>query len=124
VIAAALVAGTLVAQQVAAKAARDALFLAAFRVASLPAMMLAAAALSALFAIVVARLTRGRPPTQSLKLGLGAFAALSLGGGLLSASWPRLVAGAFYLQTALFCAVLSLFWSVNERFDPYARRGW
>jgi hypothetical protein len=47
VVAAAVLAGTLVAQQVAAKAARDALFLAAFRVTSLPAMMLTSAALGA-----------------------------------------------------------------------------
>ena len=124
VVAAAVLAGTLVAQQVAAKAARDALFLAAFRVTSLPAMMLTSAALSALSAIAFARMTRGRPPAQSLKLGLAAFAALALAGGGLSESWPRLVAGAFYLQTALFGAVLlSVFWSVvNERFDPYAAK--
>ena len=123
-VAAAVLAGTLVAQQVAAKAARDALFLAAFRVTSLPAMMLTSAALSALSAIAFARMTRGRPPAQSLKLGLAAFAALALAGGALSGSWPRLVAGAFYLQTALFGAVLlSVFWSVvNERFDPYSAK--
>jgi hypothetical protein len=124
VIVAAFLAGTLVAQQVAAKAARDALFLAAFRVTSLPAMMVTSAALSALAAIVFARVARGRAPVGSLGLGLAAFAALSLAGGFLGESWPRLVAGGFYLQTALFGAVLlSAFWSVvNERFDPYTAR--
>jgi hypothetical protein len=41
VAAAGLVAATLVAQQVAGKAARDALFLTAFNVTSLPAIMIA-----------------------------------------------------------------------------------
>src|SRR5512134_3823706 len=87
-------------------------------------MMVTSAALSALAAIVFARVARGRAPTGSLGLGLAAFAALSLAGGLFGESWPRLVAGGFYLQTALFGAVLlSAFWSVvNERFDPYTAR--
>jgi AAA family ATP:ADP antiporter len=118
------VAGTLVAQQVAGKAARDALFLTAFHVSSLPAMMIASAALSALSAILFARSMRRYSPAQSLTVGLVAFALLSVGCGLLSRSWPQVVATAFYLQVTLFGAVLlSAFWSVvNERFDPYAAR--
>jgi MFS family permease len=124
VAAASLVAATLVAQQVAGKAARDALFLTAFHVSSLPAMMIASAALSALSAILFARFMRRRSPAQSLTVGLVVFAALSMGCGLLNESWPQLVATAFYLQVTLFgAALLSAFWSVvNERFDPYAAR--
>jgi ATP:ADP antiporter, AAA family len=124
VAAASLLAATLVAQQVAGKAARDALFLTAFHVSSLPAMMIASAALSALSAILFARSMRRGSPGQSLTIGLVVFAALSLGCGLLNESWPQLVATAFYLQVTLFGAVLlSAFWSVvNERFDPYAAR--
>jgi hypothetical protein len=118
------VAATLVAQQVAGKAARDALFLTAFHVSSLPAMMIASAALSAFSAILFTRSMRRRSPAQSLTLGLVAFAVLSAACGLLNESWPQLVAAAFYLQVTLFGAVLlSAFWSVvNERFDPYAAR--
>ena len=124
VAAASLVAGTLVAQQVAGKAARDALFLTAFNVSSLPAMMIGSAALSALSAILFARSMRRRSPAQSLTVGLVAFALLSAACGLLNESWPQLVATAFYLQVTLFGAVLlSAFWSVvNERFDPYVAK--
>jgi ATP:ADP antiporter, AAA family len=124
VAAASLVAATLVAQQVAGKAARDALFLTAFHVSSLPAMMIASAALSALSAILFARSMRRGSPAQSLTVGLVIFAVLSTVCGLLSESWPQVVAAAFYLQVTLFGAVLlSAFWSVvNERFDPYSAR--
>jgi MFS family permease len=117
-------AATLVAQQVAGKAARDALFLAAFHVSSLPAMMIVSAALSALSAILFARAMRRSSPALSLTLGLVVFALLSLVCGLLSETWPQLVAAAFYLQVTLFGAVLlSAFWSViNERFDPYSAK--
>jgi len=119
-----VVAATLVAQQVAGKAARDALFLTAFNVSSLPAMMIASASLSALSAIVFARAMRRSSPARSLTFGLVAFAVLSVSCGLLSEAWPQLVATAFYLQVTLFGAVLlSAFWSVvNERFDPYTAR--
>ena len=124
VTAASVVAATLVAQQVAGKAARDALFLAAFHVSSLPAMMIVSAALSALSAILFARAMRRSSPAQSLTLGLVVFALLSLVCGFLSETWPQLVAAAFYLQVTLFGAVLlSAFWSVvNERFDPYSAK--
>jgi MFS family permease len=124
VTAASVVAATLVAQQVAGKAARDALFLTAFNVSSLPAMMIVSAALSALSAILFARAMRRSSPARSLTFGLVAFALLSVGCGLASEEWPQLVAAAFYLQITLFGAVLlSAFWSVvNERFDPYTAR--
>jgi ATP:ADP antiporter, AAA family len=124
VAAASVVAATLVAQQVAGKAARDALFLTAFNISSLPAMMIASAALSALSAVLFARAMRRTAPAQTLTLGLVAFALLSLACGSLSRAWPQLVATAFYLQITLFGAVLlSAFWSVvNECFDPYAAR--
>jgi hypothetical protein len=118
------VAATLVAQQVAGKAARDALFLTAFNVTSLPAIMIASAALSALSAVLFARSLRRRSPVQALTLGLVLFALMSAGCGLFRASWPQLVATAFYLQVTLFGAVLlSAFWSViNEHFDPYSAK--
>jgi AAA family ATP:ADP antiporter len=124
VVAASLVAATLVAQQVAGKAARDALFLSAFHVSSLPAMMIASATLSALSAILFARAMRRTSPAHALTTGLVAFALLSLACGASSEAFPQLVATAFYLQVTLFGAVLlSAFWSVvNERFDPYAAR--
>jgi hypothetical protein len=53
--AAALLAGGLVGQQVAGKAIRDSLFLSAFRVSSLPGMMMLSAFVSAAAALLFAR---------------------------------------------------------------------
>jgi ATP:ADP antiporter, AAA family len=124
VAAASVVAATLVAQQVAGKAVRDTLFLTAFHVSSLPTMMIASAALSALSAILFAHSMRRSTPIQSLTAGLVVFAGLSVVCASLRNSWPQLVAAAFYLQVTLLGAVLlSAFWSVvNEHFDPYTAR--
>lgn len=115
---------TLIAQQVAGKAARDALFLSAFSVASLPVMMGASAALSAAGALGFSALMRRWSPLRCLAASLVAFATLSLVTASVSGAWPRTAAAAFYLLMAVFGAVLlSGFWSVvNERFDPYTAR--
>jgi hypothetical protein len=115
---------TLIAQQVAGKAARDALFLSAFSVASLPVMMGASAALSAAGALGFSALMRRWSPLRCLSASLLAFATLALLTAAWSSAWPRTAAAAFYLLMAVFGAVLlSGFWSVvNERFDPYTAR--
>ncbi len=122
--AAALVGGLLIAQQVAGRALRDALFLSAYSVSSLPGMILAAALVSVCGALVFAGALSRRLPATVLT------GALTLQGLLLAGEWaladdrPRLVAAVLYVQLALLApGLLSAFWSlVNERFDPHTAR--
>src|SRR5512143_2804709 len=114
----------LVAEQVAARAARDALFLAAYRVKALPFMMMA----SALFALAGAQvlsvaLTR-RAPSRAVPAA-ALLSALTL--ALLfpvALAFPRAAAILVYLHVAAFGgALVSGFWSfVNEQFDPCTAR--
>jgi len=119
-----LAAALLVAQQVAAKATRDAFFLSQFDVTSLPAMSIATALFSLLAVLGFARAMTVLSPARFLPLALAAsalFLALEWG---LSGSQPRTASAIVYLHTAVFGATLvSGFWSlVNERFDPYSAK--
>ncbi|MDP9000052.1 MAG: hypothetical protein M3O46_08075 [Myxococcota bacterium] len=122
--AAAATSAAVIAQQVAGKAVRDALFLSTFHTASLPYVMALAAVLSIGSAVGLAQLIARRSPAVILP-ALFALNALGLGVewsiGMVS---PRIAAVAVYLHTALFGpAVLTAFWSfMNERFDPHAAR--
>ena len=122
--AAAFTAGLLIAQQVASRAVRDAIFLSAFRVKSLPLVMAASAVAALAGAEVLSRLQARRSPSRVVPAA-AAFSALLLGGwwalGLL---FPRAAAVLLYLHVAAFGgALVSGFWSlVNERFDPYTAR--
>src|SRR5262249_31792800 len=121
---AALVAGLLVGQQVAGRALRDALFLSAFAVTSLPGILLASALVSIAGALAFAALLARRTPSAVVS-GVLWLQALLLGAEWgLAAEHPRLVAVALYVQLALLGpGVLSGFWSlVNERFDPHTAR--
>jgi len=121
---AALASGAMIAEQVAGKAARDALFLSSFRVEDLPAMMVAAAVVSLFAAVWLSRLMVSYTPAKVVP----AMFAVS-GAGLL-AEWavsfvaPRIAAVGLYLHTALFGAVvISAFWSlINETFAPHTGR--
>ena len=124
VAAATLAAGLLIAQQVAARAVRDALFLSAFQVKSLPLVMgasaIAALAGAELLSVALSRKAPSRlvPPVAGLSaLLLAVWWAV----GLAS---PRAAAVLLYLHVAAFGgALVSGFWSmVNERFDPYTAR--
>jgi hypothetical protein len=123
--AAALLAGGLVGQQVAGKAIRDSLFLSAFRVSSLPGMMMLSAFVSAAAALLFARAMGRRSPSGVMSLGLVSAAVLLLGEWWLALSYTRAAAVAVYLHLALFGpALVSGLWSlVNERFDPHAAKG-
>jgi len=108
----------------AARAVRDALFLSAFRVKSLPLVMAASAVAALAGAEALSRLQARRSPSRVVP----AAAALST---LLLAAWwalgflfPRAAAVLLYLHVAAFGgALVSGFWSlVNERFDPYTAR--
>jgi AAA family ATP:ADP antiporter len=111
----------MIAEQVAGKAARDALFLSSFHVKSLPAMMAASAVIS--FAAVpwVARLMMKYSPAKVVPAGFAASSvALMVEWGLTFPA-PRVAAVALYVHTGLFGAVMiSAFWSlINETFDPH-----
>jgi len=124
VIAAGATAGFAIAFQIAGKATREALFLSAFDITSLPAMFAGAAAASVLLALAAAWLLTRFGPQWLVPAGFTVSAAL-----LLAEAWwlPRAtptVAVLYYLHYAAFGAVLvSGVWSiVSERFDPRAAR--
>jgi hypothetical protein len=119
-----LAASALIAQQVVGKATRDALFLSAFHVSSLPIMMIGSAVASSLAVLGFSAAMGRRSPARIVPLALGAGTVLLLGEWGLSLVQPRLAAIAVYLHMAAFGAtVVSGFWSlVNERFDPYLAR--
>jgi hypothetical protein len=124
VAAATLAASLLIAHQVAARAVRDALFLSAFQVRSLPLVMGASAVVALAGAEALSRALAWRPPSRVVP------AAALLSSGLLAFWWalgllfPRAAAVGVYLHVAAFGgALVSGFWSlVNERFDPYTAR--
>jgi ATP/ADP translocase len=124
VIAATLTAFALIAQQVAAKAVRDALFLSSFDVEVLPSVMSVSALVAMLAVLVFSRAMAASSPARLMPLATAASA------GLLAVEWglalarPQLAALAVYMHVAIFGATLvSGFWSlVNERFDPHTAR--
>src|SRR5260221_9014445 len=124
VVAAMVAAGALIAQQVAGRATRDALFLSTFHVPSLPLVMIAAAVLSALAVLAFSAALSRRPPARVGPVTIAAATVLLLAEWGLSLARPRLAAIAVCLHMAVFGAtVVSGFWSLmNERFDPHTAR--
>ena len=124
VVPAMLAAGALIAQQVAGRATRDALFLSTFHVSSLPLVMIAAAVVSGLAVLGFSAALSRRSPAQVVPVAIAGGTALLLAEWGLSLVQPRLAAVAVYLHMAAFGAtVVSGFWSLmNERFDPHTAR--
>lgn len=120
VLAATAVSLAMIAFQIAAKATRDALFLSSFDVATLPAMVMASAAVSIGLAIGAARWMSTTPPARLIPRLFALSAGLLLLEWWLVARFRPLVAVVVYLHCGALGAVLiSGFWSiVNERFDP------
>jgi AAA family ATP:ADP antiporter len=122
--AAALAAFLLIANQVASRAVRDALFLSAFDVTTLPLAM-GAAALAALAGaeMLSLALTR-RSPAQVVPVAATVSAVLLGAWYALGLVWPAAAAVLVYLHVSAFGgALVSGFWSlVNERFDPHTAR--
>ncbi len=112
---------SLVAQLVAGKATRDALFLTHFGLDPLPGAMIGAAALSALSVIVMSRVLTRSGPARVVPATFAASAVLFLVEWSISLKSERATAIAVYAHTAVFgSAIGSAFWSlVNERFDPH-----
>jgi ATP/ADP translocase len=119
-----LAAGALVAQQVAGRATRDALFLTTFDVTWLPAVMIASAVVSAGGVFAFSAAFARRSPARVLPATVAAATLLLLAEWALSLAAPAAAALAVYVHMAVFGGtVVSGFWSVvNERFDPYTAK--
>jgi hypothetical protein len=113
---------SMIAQQVAGKAARDAMFLSNFSVTTLPVVMAVAAVLSLGVVIGLSRLIMRHSPARVMPPLFALSAAALLAEWVVSFPAPRIAALALYLHTALFgAAVISAFWSlINEKFDPHS----
>jgi len=122
--AAAFAAFLLIANQVAARAVRDALFLSTFQVKSLPLAM-GGAAIAALAGAEALSVALARRSPARVVPAAAALSAILLGAwwavGLV---WPATAALLVYVHVAAFGgALVSGFWSlVNERFDPHTAR--
>jgi len=114
----------LIAQQVAGKAVRDALFLSHYTAAALPAVMVASSLASVLAVIAFSRVMARRSPFQVAPLATALASALMLVEWVLYFSSPRLASVLVYLHLAIFGGTLaSTFWSLmNERFDPWTAK--
>ncbi|MGH7509990.1 MAG: HEAT repeat domain-containing protein [Gemmatimonadales bacterium] len=127
---AAAAAGTvMIAFQIAGKATRDALFLSTFKVSSLPPMVIAAAVLSALVSVALARVMARSRPARLVPRLFGLSALLLFAEWALAIQGRRPAAVLVYLHfTGLGAVLVSGFWAiVNERFDPRTARrtiGW
>ena len=114
----------MIAQQVAGKATRDALFLSNFDVTNLPKIVIAAAIASMLGVLVMSYLLSRFKPTSLVPVVFGLSASLFIGEWYLLAVRPGLASIILYLHMAVFGAILiSGFWSIiNERFDPHSAK--
>ena len=119
--AAAATAAAVIAQQVAGKSVRDALFLSTFHATALPTVMATAAILSLGTAVGLTRLMARYSPDAIMPVLLAASAFGLAIEWAIGSVWPPVAAVAVYFHTALFGpALLTAFWSfINERFDPY-----
>lgn len=123
-VAAALCSAVIIAYQVAAKSVREALFLSTFRITSLPAMSIGAAACGIVLLLVVSRGMRAAGPARLLPWMFWISGALHGAEWLLVSRFKPAVAVIFYLHYAgLGALLISCFWSlVNECFDPHTAR--
>ena len=119
-----LAATFMIAQQIAGKATRDALFLTYFDVSQLPMAMMAGAVVSVVAVVLMSRLLTRYPPARLIPPLYLASAVLLAMQWYLADSMPRLAAVALYLHVSTLNSILiSGFWSVvNERFDPYSAK--
>jgi hypothetical protein len=115
---------TMIAQQVAGKATRDALFLSNFDVTNLPKVMIASAIASMAGVLIMSRLLSRFSPFALVPAVFGVSAILFVGEWLLLGYHPGVASVVLYLHMAVFGAILiSGFWSViNERFDPHSAK--
>jgi len=119
-----IAATTMIAQQVAGKATRDALFLSNFDVTNLPKVVIAAAIASITGVLIMSRLLSRVSPITLVPAVFGLSAILFVGEWILLDYQPRVASIILYLHMAIFGAILiSGFWSIiNERFDPHSAK--
>jgi hypothetical protein len=115
---------TMIAQQVAGKATRDALFLSNFDVTNLPKIVIAAAIISMGGVLLMSRLLSHISPVRLIPGIFGLSAVLFIGEWVLLDYRPGMTSIILYLHMAVFGAILiSGFWSIiNERFDPHSAK--
>jgi len=115
---------TVSAQFIAAKATRDALYLAHLDVTTLPVMVIATAGVSILLVIASSRSLRAIAPGTFVPAAFALSAALLMGSWFLLDWAPRLAAQVVYLQISGLGPMLgSGFWLIaTERFDPHTAR--
>jgi hypothetical protein len=113
-------AGFMMAQQIAAKATRDAYFLSQFDITNLPAVWIAGALLSLFVVFAASRALSTHGPARLTPALFVASGILLCVEGLVGWRAPRIGAVAVYLHVAVFGALaISGFWSVlSEQFDP------
>lgn len=114
----------MIAQHIAGKATRDALFLTYFDVARLPLMMMVSAGISVAAVLLMSHLLTRFGPARLIPPLYLLSALLLMAQWYLSDTLPTVAAVALYLHvSALNSILISGFWSViNERFDPYAAK--
>ena len=122
--AAMLCACALIAEQVASKAVRDALYLSHFPVTTLPYMVIGAALFSILMVLAATRVMTARTPAWMVPRALLGSAGLLLLEWVVFMRWPRPAVVLVFLHVASIGSILvSGFWSVvNESFDPRAAK--
>ncbi len=115
----------MIAQQVAGKATRDALFLSQFDVRQLPKVVMLSAVLSIAAVLLMSRLLPAFGPGRLIPRVFALSAVLFIGEWWLFGREPQLTVILLYLHMGVFGALLiSGFWSViNERFDPHTAKG-
>jgi ATP:ADP antiporter, AAA family len=118
--AAAVCAALAIAQQVAGKAARDALFLSAFDISALPVMLVVSALASITLALASTRWMSHFGPARAVPVSFLVSAGLLIGLWFLTRAAPRAGAVLLYVHVVASGSLLvSGFWSVvSERFDP------
>jgi hypothetical protein len=120
----AIAAAAMIAQQVAGKAVRDALYLSTFDVETLPVMMAASAVVSLIAVLWLSRMMVRHSPAGIVPVAFVVSGAAFLAEWALSVPAPGLAAIALYVHTALLgAAIVSAFWSlINETFVPHTGR--
>lgn len=111
-------------QHVAGKAARDAMFLANFETASLPAMVIASAIFSIALVAASTRMLRHVSPASWVPIVFGGMAVLVLADWALAMFAPGPAARMLYLMVSGAGPLLgSGFWLIaSERFDPHTAK--
>ncbi|MEM8607923.1 MAG: Npt1/Npt2 family nucleotide transporter [Myxococcota bacterium] len=117
-------AALMIAQQVGAKATRDALFLGNYPADDLPKVMIVAAVLGAVTVLVLSSAYQRWSPARLVPMAFALNGALFMVEWWFARAFAPAVAVVVYLHVAMLGAsVISGFWSVvNERYDPHSAR--